>query len=147
MRSKGACTFGDITVDFDRMELTRAGRDLVLTGLEFRLLQLFVDHPGRVFSRKELLGAAWPRRQRRNARTVDNCMWQVRQKLETCPAEPRYFVTIHGAGYKFVAPFGFARIIPSMRGNLTRTMKPPGAELRAISLIAVGQPYKKTTSK
>jgi len=149
MQSKGVCMFGDITVDFDRMELTRSGKNLYFTGLEFRFLKLFIDYPGRVFSRKELLHAAWPRRHhRRNTRTVDNCMWQVRQKLETLPAEPKYFLTVHGAGYKFSAPSGFTRISPSPHGErLPWTIKAPSAELPTDSLRPDPQHYKKAARK
>ena len=102
MEKKGAVTFGEIAVDFDRMELHRRGQAIPATCLEFRLLKLFVDHPGRVFSRGELIRAAWSPRKRASQRTVDNSILQLRRKIEEDPARPVYLKTLYGAGYKFV---------------------------------------------
>lgn len=102
MQSRGVVALGDIMIDFDRMELRCAGHLVAATSLEFRLLKVFVDNPNHVFSRKELIGAAWTRRRRANSRTVDTCIWHLRQKLERDPASPVLFQTVHGSGYKFV---------------------------------------------
>lgn len=72
MDRKGVAIFGEITIDFDRMEMRRSGRIIPATALEFRILKFFVDNPHCVFSREELMQAAWPERERVNGRTVDN---------------------------------------------------------------------------
>jgi len=102
MEKRGAVSFGEIVVDFDRMELHRHGQAIPATYLEFRLLRLFVDNPGRVFSREELIHAAWPQRKRASERTVDNSILQLRRKIEEDPARPAYLKTLYGVGYKFV---------------------------------------------
>lgn len=102
MGSKGVAVFGDIVIDFDRMEIRRSGRIIPATSLEFRLLKFFVDNPEYVFSRDELIRAVWPERKRVNGRTVDNYISHLRQKLEQDPAAPVMFQTVYGTGYKFV---------------------------------------------
>jgi DNA-binding response OmpR family regulator len=94
--------FGDVAVDFTSMEATRAGRRLTLTAQEFKLLKFFAGSPGRVISREELLNEVWGYDNYPNTRTVDNHVLRLRRKLEPDPANPRYFLTMHGAGYKFI---------------------------------------------
>lgn len=105
MQSKGVAVFGNVAIDFDRMELRRCRTTIYATVLEFKLLKFFVDHPEYVFSRQQLLGAVWPDRKHKSERTVDNAISHLRRKLEEDPPCPIYFQTVHGVGYKFV-PFG-----------------------------------------
>jgi DNA-binding response OmpR family regulator len=107
MDKKGVAVFDKVVIDFDRMELRRSGKLVPATALEFKILQFFVENPGYVFSREELIETVWPRRGRVNARTVDNYILHLRQKLEDNPAHPAYFQTVHGVGYRFV-PQGLA---------------------------------------
>src|SRR5215468_10849547 len=102
MERKGAVVLGEIIIDFDRMEICRAGQMVSATSLKFRLLKFFVDHPEYVFSREELIRAVWPERKRVNGRTVDNYISHLRRKLEDNPATPTLFQTVYGTGYKFV---------------------------------------------
>jgi DNA-binding response OmpR family regulator len=102
MERKGVVQFGEIVIDFDRMELRRSDHVIPATYLEFKLLWFFVNNPQLVFSREELIRAVWPRRRRRTRRGVDNSISNLRQKLERNPARPVYFQTVHNAGYKFV---------------------------------------------
>ena len=95
-------SFGDISVDFAKMELTRADKPVLLTAQEFKLLKYFVRNPERVISRSELLDAVWGYENYPSTRTVDNHVWKLRLKLEGEPANPSHFLTVHGAGYKFV---------------------------------------------
>ena len=104
MEKKGVAIFGEIAIDFDRMEILRSGRIVSATALEFKILKFFVDNPHCVFSREELIGAVWPERDRVSGRTVDNFIWHLRRKLEKDAARPVYLQTVHGAGYRF-APF------------------------------------------
>jgi len=94
--------FGEITIDVAKMEVRRDGAGVILTAHEFKLLRYFVENAGRVLSRTELLNDVWGYDSYPNTRTVDNQILKLRQKLERDPAEPRHFLTVHGAGYKFV---------------------------------------------
>jgi DNA-binding response OmpR family regulator len=94
--------FGDVAVNFAKMELTRADRPVPMTTQEFKLLKYFVQSPGRVFSRSELLNEVWGYQNYPSTRTVDNHIWKLRLKLEDDPGNPLYFLTVHGTGYKFV---------------------------------------------
>ena len=95
-------SFGDVRVDFARMQVTRNGKQVSLTAHEFKLLRFFLDNPERVLSREELLNDVWGYNFYPSTRTVDNQILKLRQKLEVNPAEPAHFCTVHGAGYKFV---------------------------------------------
>jgi DNA-binding response OmpR family regulator len=94
--------FGDVQVDFTSMEARRAGEPLAMTAQEFKLLKFFARSPERVISRGELLNEVWGYENYPSTRTVDNHILRLRQKLEPDPANPRFFVTMHGAGYKFI---------------------------------------------
>jgi DNA-binding response OmpR family regulator len=93
---------GDVTIDFTSMEASRQGQPLTFTSQEFKLLKFLASFPGRVFSREELLNQVWGYEHYPTTRTVDNHILRLRQKLEIDPAHPRHFLTIHGAGYKFI---------------------------------------------
>ncbi|HEX5747109.1 MAG TPA: response regulator transcription factor [Archangium sp.] len=93
--------FGDVQVDLSAKTVTRGGQPVELTAQEFKLLAHFLAHPGRTFSREELLSAAWGYGYEGSARTVDNFMRQLRLKLEPDPEEPRHFLTVRGLGYRF----------------------------------------------
>jgi DNA-binding response OmpR family regulator len=93
--------FGDVKIDFTSMEATRAGKRLTLTAQEFKLLRFLARAPDAVVSREKLLNDVWGYENYPTTRTVDNHILRLRQKLEPDPANPRYFLTMHGAGYKF----------------------------------------------
>ena len=95
-------SFGDVLVDFDKMEVTREGRSVTLTPYEFKALKYFTENPDRVLTRDELLNHVWGYEHYPTTRTVDNHILKLRQKLERNPVNPLHFRTIHGAGYKFV---------------------------------------------
>ena len=69
---------------------------------EFKTLKFFLQNPGRVISRDELLNHAWGYDNYPCSRTVDNHVLRLRQKLETDPSRPVHFRTVHRVGYKFV---------------------------------------------
>jgi len=93
--------FGNIKIDFTSMEATRAGKRLSLTAQEFKLLRFLASAPDAVISREKLLNDVWGYESYPTTRTVDNHILRLRQKLEPDPANPRYFLTMHVAGYKF----------------------------------------------
>jgi DNA-binding response OmpR family regulator len=94
--------FGDVEIDFTSMEAKRNGEPISMTAQEFKLLRFLSRFAGRVVSREELLNEVWGYQNYPSTRTVDNHVLRLRQKLEPDPARPRYFVTVHSAGYKFV---------------------------------------------
>jgi len=95
-------SFGDITVDFARMQLTRGGQLVELTAQEFKVLKFFLQNPERVVARDELLQEVWGYQNYPSTRTVDNHILKLRQKLERDPGNPVHLQTVHGAGYRFV---------------------------------------------
>jgi DNA-binding response OmpR family regulator len=93
--------FDEVRVDFTSMVATRGSKSLTFTAQEFKLLKYFANSPSRVISREELLNEVWGYENYPTTRTVDNHVLRLRQKLEPDPANPRYFHTMHGSGYKF----------------------------------------------
>ncbi|NLY94078.1 MAG: response regulator transcription factor [Myxococcales bacterium] len=100
-RVKHVLEFGKARVDFDTHEVEIDGKAQKLTQLELDLLRYFAQNPGRVLSRKELLEKVWKLRNYDNTRTVDNFIMRLRRRFEVDDAEPRHFVSVRGAGYKF----------------------------------------------
>ena len=94
--------FGDVAVDFSKMEVFRAGSTVSLTPQEFKVLKYFAQSPERVISRDQLLSDVWGYNSYPSTRTVDSHILTLRQKLERNPANPIHFLTVHNAGYKFV---------------------------------------------
>lgn len=94
--------FGDVSVDFQKMEVYKGSGIVQLTTHEFKLLRFFLENPGRAVARDELLNDVWGSNFHVTTRTVDNQILKLRQKLEADPANPVHFRTIHGYGYKFV---------------------------------------------
>jgi len=97
----GIYQFGDVEVDFGRAEVRRGGERVELTPLEFRLMAAFVGSRGRVFTRQQLLDAAWGQDMAITERVVDNQILNLRRKIETDPAHPRYIASVRGLGYRF----------------------------------------------
>jgi len=95
-------TFGDVKVDFTKMELWRESGPVQLTSQEFKVLKFMIQNAERVLSREELLNFVWGYQNYPSTRTVDNHILRLRQKLEKDPANPLHFRTVHSSGYKFV---------------------------------------------
>src|SRR5450631_829938 len=96
-------SFGDVSIDFTKMETLRCGQTIALTAQEFKTLKFMVQNAERVITRDELLNDVWGYHNYPSTRTVDNHILKLRQKLETDPANPVHFRTVHGVGYKFVS--------------------------------------------
>ena len=77
-----------------------AGRALEFTALEFDLLLHFATHPGHVFSRSQLLDAVWGYSHDGYEHTVTTHINRLRAKVEQDPMQPRFILTVRGAGYK-----------------------------------------------
>jgi two-component system alkaline phosphatase synthesis response regulator PhoP len=95
-------TFGDITVDFKSHEVSKGGRPLALTALEFNLLRFLVARRGRVVTRDEILDEAWGEAVVAY-RTIDPHISHLRRKLEDDPSQPAHILSVRGVGYRFVA--------------------------------------------
>jgi DNA-binding response OmpR family regulator len=94
--------FGGVKGCFSTMEVHRNGWPVILTCKEFKTLAYLIKNPRRVISRDELLNEVWGYENYPCTRTVDNHILRLRKKLETEPAHPKHFHTVHGSGYKFL---------------------------------------------
>ena len=100
--SAGLIVFGDVSVDMERLQVSRGSQAIYLTPIEFRLLRYLASHPGRPFTRSELIEAVWGYESDVGQdRTVDVHIRHLREKLEEDPTNPRWLVTLRGIGYKF----------------------------------------------
>jgi len=94
--------FGRVKGCFSTMEIHRDGRPVILTSKEFKTLAYLIKNPRRVISRDELLNEVWGYENYPCTRTVDNHILRLRKKLETEPARPKHFHTVHSSGYQFL---------------------------------------------
>jgi two-component system phosphate regulon response regulator PhoB len=94
---------GEIEIDSGAMTLSVTGKQVPTTATEFRLLEYLARHPGRVFTRDQLLDAVWRDTAFVTPRSVDVYVRRIREKIEPNPDEPRYLRTVRGAGYRFEA--------------------------------------------
>ena len=90
----------ELTINFIKREASLAGRPLNLTVVEFKLLAVLVNEPGRVFSRAQLIENALGYDFDGFDRTIDVHILNLRRKLEPDPKHPRYIKTVYGTGYK-----------------------------------------------
>jgi two-component system alkaline phosphatase synthesis response regulator PhoP len=97
----GVIRAGDLIIDIDSHRLTRGEENIHLTRFEFNLLQILAQHPGQIYSRAQLLERLHGVVYDGYDRSVDAHIKNLRRKIETDPAEPRYILTVYGVGYKF----------------------------------------------
>jgi two-component system phosphate regulon response regulator PhoB len=95
---------GDIEIDPGAMTLLVNGNPVTTTATEFRLLDHFARHIGRVFTRDQLLDSVWRDTAYVTPRSVDVYVRRIREKIEPDPENPRYLKTVRGAGYRFEVP-------------------------------------------
>jgi DNA-binding response OmpR family regulator len=95
---------GTLSIDPIARVAALAGRPLDLTPREFDLLHFFARHPGKVFSRMELLNEVWGYKHEGYEHTVNTHINRLRAKIEANPAEPACIATVWGQGYKFLPP-------------------------------------------
>ena len=96
----GTLTIGDLNIDLVEHTVTRAGRAIALTRLEFDLLVALAKEPGRVFTREELLREVWDYRHSADTRLVNVHIQRLRSKIEHDPDNPTLVLTVRGVGYK-----------------------------------------------
>ena len=95
-------SFGDVEVNLRSCQVSRKGKAMDFSSKEFELLKYFLCHPGETLSRDRLLEEVWGYERFPTTRTVDAHIVRLRQKVEPKPEEPRFILTVHGTGYKFV---------------------------------------------
>jgi DNA-binding response OmpR family regulator len=93
----------DFELNADAVTLTVRGKAESVTATEFRLLHFLASHPGKVFSRDQVLDAVWRDMSFVTPRSVDVYIRRLREKIERDAEQPRYLKTVRGAGYKFEA--------------------------------------------
>src|SRR5450756_45474 len=92
---------GELMLDPERHELRRGGAVLDLTPTEFRLLEVLMRNPGRVYSRLQLLDLVQGEAFEGYERTIDAHVKNLRSKIEPDPQRPTHVLTVYGVGYKF----------------------------------------------
>lgn len=95
---------GDLEIDSGAMTIWVRAQRISTTTTEFRLLEWLMSHPGRVFTRDELLNKVWRDTSYVTPRSVDVYVRRLREKIEDNPEAPRYIRTVRGAGYRFEVP-------------------------------------------
>jgi two-component system, OmpR family, response regulator RegX3 len=94
---------GDVRMDLDTHEVTRAGEPLELTVKEFELLRVLLERAGKLVKRDELVHEVWDPAWFGSTKTLDVHVSALRKKLGDDPAEPRYIHTVRGVGFRFEA--------------------------------------------
>ncbi len=97
-------TFGDMTIDQERMQVRRGATVIDLTATEFRLLEFLALNPGKPITRDEIRSEVWGYDSERYDQTVTTTLSRLRTKLEDDPLNPRFILTIRGVGYRFAEP-------------------------------------------
>jgi DNA-binding response OmpR family regulator len=92
---------GGVTIDISSMSVSRDGESIGLTATELQLLAVLARHPGRVFTRAQLLDAVHGSDIESFERAIDVHIKNIRRKLELDPRHPQYLLTVYGIGYKF----------------------------------------------
>src|SRR5262249_113537 len=92
---------GALTIDHERHEVTRSGQPIALTALEYALLTTLAAHPGKVFTRDQLLEQVWGTNYFGDDHVVDVHIANLRKKLGDDPTAPAYVETVRGAGFRF----------------------------------------------
>ena len=92
---------GDLQLNREERRVFISGREIDLTAKEFEVLELLVTHPGKVYSRENLLRSVWGESYLGDARTVDVHVRRLREKIEENPSEPKFVLTRWGVGYYY----------------------------------------------
>jgi len=94
--------FSNLKINFKKQEMFKGTNPVKLSATEYRILHYFIDHEGEVISRDKFLDEVWGYDSFPTTRTVDNYILSLRKKIEDDPANPKYLLTVHKVGYKFV---------------------------------------------
>jgi len=101
-QSDPVVSFSDITVDLAARRITRGAEEIHLTPIEFRLLGVLLNNPGKVLTQRQLLSQVWGPNAVEHSHYLRIYMGHLRQKLESDPARPRHLLTETGIGYRFM---------------------------------------------
>ena len=93
--------FGDVKVDFGRCEVSRKGKKVDLTAMEFKFLRAFLSHPGQVLTLDQLIEEVWGTDVFLTDRVIYTHINNLRSKIEAKPTKPRHVITVRGIGYRF----------------------------------------------
>jgi len=97
----GSVEIGPFRLDRTARRVFLSGQELELTSTEFNLLEFFLSHPGRAYSRDQLLESVWGEQHFVTPRTVDVHVRRLRERIEEQPDSPRFLTTVRGFGYRF----------------------------------------------
>ncbi len=98
--SKTILNVAELTIDIEKRQVYRDHEAIELTPMEFDLLRVMAENPGRVFSRMQLLDSVQGEAYEGYERTIDSHIKNLRKKIEPDPANPKYIATVYGVGYK-----------------------------------------------
>ncbi|EOI3443772.1 two-component system response regulator KdpE [Cronobacter turicensis] len=101
-QSDPVVSFSDITVDLAARRILRGAEEIHLTPIEFRLLGVLLNNPGKVLTQRQLLSQVWGPNAVEHSHYLRIYMGHLRQKLESDPARPRHLLTETGIGYRFM---------------------------------------------
>src|SRR5512143_337039 len=110
LESQKVIRAGDLEIDVGKRKVALKGKPVSLTAKEFDLLLQFAKHPGRVYTRLELLNLVWGYGYEGYEHTVNSHINRLRSKIEENPAQPRYILSVRGVGYKFSDSEDFERV-------------------------------------
>jgi DNA-binding response OmpR family regulator len=94
--------FGDVVVDFGKLQIISGERVFQLTMMEGDVLRYLIQNSGRPVSRKAMLENVWNLSEETETRAIDNFIVRLRRYIEKEPAKPRHLITVRGLGYRFV---------------------------------------------
>jgi DNA-binding response OmpR family regulator len=92
---------GNLRIEIERREVTRAGEVVPLTATELDVLLCLIRAQGQPLSREDILRLVWGPGHHGTLRTIDNFLLQLRTKLEADPSEPEHLLTVRGVGYRW----------------------------------------------
>ena len=100
-KRQSAVNLGDLTVDTDKGTVTRGGREIYLSALEYKLLLVFLNHRGQILTREKLLEEIWDSTgDFVSDNTLTGYIKRLREKIEQDPQDPRFIKTARGLGYR-----------------------------------------------
>ncbi len=99
--SNNTLQFKDVTLSPEECRVSVRGNQVNLSPKEFKLLELFISYPRRVWSREQLIDQVWGADFLGDSKTVDVHIRWLREKLELDPSQPEYIITVRGFGYRF----------------------------------------------
>ncbi|MFC1981189.1 response regulator [Chloroflexota bacterium] len=97
---QGRLTVADLSIDVEKRQVYRGAEAVELTPIEFELLKVMAENPGRVYQRMQLLDRVQGDAYEGYDRTIDSHIKNLRKKIEPDPEHPRYIITVYGVGYK-----------------------------------------------